>query len=308
MPTQIIGGKPYEQYSPSWYDAQKNESINAAGVKGTAEGTGESNYLRQLSPSLAGLYATVNGGGSQGGGSFSTPNTVQYPTSTFAPSGVGSVSADGLMGGFSAGNTPDAMTIAPVDLTKANTAAFATAKDQAANTAQASLTGLRSALQSRGMGGAGYEAGQIGSTLAREANTIGAASRDEARNEANLQAEQSIANLNAGVTQRGQTIGARESAANRELSAREAAFTGGIAQRGQDVSAQEGAAGRAADAAGRDYSGSIAQRAQDIDAATSAADRAQREAALKSNQTLAILQAVMGGRSGRSYGAQGYVY
>ncbi len=307
MPTQIINGQPYEQYSPGWYDAQRNAAIQSEGTSGTAGGTGEANYLKALSPTLTGLYSAVNGSTSSGGQQTSTPGTVAYPTSSGGGSSVGGVSSANLFGG-DADRTPMAETIAPVDLTAANTAAFATAKDQAANTAAASMSGLRSALQARGMGGAGYEAGQIGQTLGREANTIGQASRDEARNEANLRAEQSIANLNAGVAQRGQTIGAQQADASRRAAAREAAFSGDITQRGQDLSSSNSAAERAAQAAGNAYSGAIAQRGQDIQSAQSAADLAERDAARKSSQTLAILQSVLGGRGGNFSRVPDYVY
>lgn len=338
MPTQVINGQSYEQYSPEWYAAQKADTVDRAGVSGTAEGTGEANYLSKLSPTLSGLYSAIggnNGGTSSAGvpasvsygGGGSTPGTVSYsaPSSTMGvPSAV---SSSGLTGPQTSTFNPTA-TIGPLNLASSDAAAFANAKDQAGQTASASMTGLQQALAGRGMGGAGYEAGQIGSTLATAANTIGAAGRAKAIEDANLTAEGNVANLNAGVTQRGQDIGAEEGAANRTLQGKEAAFSGDISQRGQTLSAQEADANRAAEEAstafsggvtqrGQDlsaataardaaYSGSIAQRGQDIGAAESAADLAARNAALKSNQTLQILQSVLGGKS--SSVQPGYVY
>lgn len=338
MATQVINGQSYEQYTPEWYAAQRADVVNRAGVSGTAEGTGEANYLSKLSPTLAGLYSAIggNGGGtsgastpgtvSYGGSGGGTPGTVSYsaPSSTM---GAPSVSSSGLTGPQTSTYNPTA-TIAPLNLAASDTASFANAKDQAGQTASASMLGLQQALAGRGMGGAGYEAGDIGRTLSTAANTIGAAGRAKAIEDANLTAQGNVANLNAGVAQRGQDIGAEEGAANRGLQGKEAAFSGDIAQRGQTLSEQEADANRQAEEAataysggvtqrGQDigaetaarnaeYSGSIAQRGQDIGAAESAADLAQRQAALKASQTLQILQSVLGGKS--SSVQPGYVY
>lgn len=259
--SQIIGGQSYAPYSPEWYAAQNQDVIRRTGVAGTAAGTGEANYLAKVSPSLAGLYAATGVGGDSGsgGGVGAPPVASDTLTRGGAPTPSGPAS------------------IAPVDFSKANTAAFATAKDQAAQTADASMRGLSGALAARGLGGAGYEAGQIGNTLSREANTIGAAGRDEARNEAALSAQASGENLSAGVTQRGQDIGAQEAEANRESQARSEAYSGAITQREQDIQQQE-----------------------------SAAELAQQKAALKASQSLAILKSVLGG--GAPQGPPDYVY
>lgn len=233
-PSQIINGGNYAPYTPQWYQAMDADAVRRSGVQGTAQGTGEANYWKSLSPSLMGLWSSLGLGGSGAGSGFQTgsiPNEVS----------IGS-------GGGSTATSPIA-TIAPLDFTKANAAAFATAKDQAAQTAQASMRGLQQALSARGLTGGGYQAGQIGTTLAREANTIGQASRDEARNEANLQAQADEANLGAQVTQRGQDISRQEADAERAARLAEASFSGGIAQRGQDIGVAESAANRAADLA-----------------------------------------------------------
>jgi hypothetical protein len=323
--TQVINGQSYTPYTPEWYAAQSGDFINRAGVSGTARGTDEANYLSKLSPSLQGLYSSLGIGGSSGTGSSSssTPNTVNYGgsgSSTAPPASVNyggfggdSVSSKGLK--TDAISTTPTATIAPLDLSKADTAAFATAKDQAAKTAGASMTGLQQALASRGMGGGGYEAGQIGNTLAREANTIGEAGRAQAVNDASLTAQGNLANLGAQVTQRGQDINSKQSDASRSLAAAEAAYSGDIAQRGQDIGGREAAAGfdvtqrgqdigagesadrLAADQAGTAYSGAITQRGQDISQQEAAATRAQQQATLRSQQTLAILQSVLGGKA-----------
>lgn len=308
MPTQIINGKPFEQYTPEWYAAQQGDTVQRQGVAGTAAGRGEANYLAELTPSLAGLYAASGGGGSSRATSGGVPSTVSYPGGQF-PSNArpDQVSSAGLTAGTAGPSSPTA-TIAPVDFSKANTAAFATAKDQAAKTAQASLLGLNQALRARGFGGAGYEAGQIGNTLANVANSVGEAGRSEAVHEADLGARAAEDNLNASVAQRGQDIGERQSSADRSLRGAEAAFSGGISQRGQNMGADEAAAARDAARADAAYSGSIAQRGQDINAAEAAANLAQSQATLKSQQTLAILRQVLGAGNGPSPNAGQYVY
>lgn len=305
MPTQVVNGAPFQQYSPEWYAAQQADTIRRQGIAGTAAGTGEANYLNALSPSLAGLYSATGLGGTTSGTSGTGTSPVSYQAPVAGSFDASSVAPTGLSPSGTPGSTPTA-TIAPLDLSKASTAAFATAKDQAARTAAASLTGLNQALTSRGLGGAGYEAGQVGNTLAQEANTIGEAGRAEAAKEADLQAQAAEANLGAEVTQRGQDIGAQQAAAERALQGSEAAFSGGIAQRGQDIGSREAAANLAAEEAGSAFSGGIAQRGQTIQQQEAAATLAQQQAALRSNQKLEILRSVLGG--GPSSNAGAYVY
>lgn len=131
-------------------------------------------------------------------------------------------------GGQSPAPTAQIPNVAPIDNTAAHAAAFGRAKDEAGNTANAALTGLTGELQRRGLGGAGYEAGQIGHTLARDANQIGAASRAEA--ESSFQEKQREAELNyqGSISQRGQDIGRETTLRGQDLSA-------GTAARGQDL-------------------------------------------------------------------------
>lgn len=210
---QTIGGTNYEMYTPAWYQARDQNQIHQSQVNGAASGKGLGSAWDSLPASLRGL---IDPSGSSSSSSSSA---------AFSVPGVGDFGWSGL--GSSDG--PAAVKpVAPVDLTSANSAAFATAKDQAAQTARASLDALSGELASRGMGGAGYEAGQIGGNLSREANTIGAASRAEAINEASLRADENKTNYEGSIAQRGQDI----SAAGQRLSA-------GVATRGQDISAAE---------------------------------------------------------------------
>jgi len=297
LQSQIINGNTYQIGSPEWYAAQQADIVQRAGVGGTAGGTAEANYLDKLTPSLAGLYSATGAypyGTSAGGGS--TPPNIGYPAGGGANFNAEPVSSGGLTSDSGTpANMPATVSINPTDVSAADTAAFATAKDEAAQTAAASMRGLQGALASRGMGGAGYEAGQIGNTLAQESNTIGAAGRAQAEKDAELQAQAAIANLNAGVAERGQTIGAGESAADRAAGEREAAFSGGVAERGQTLGSEEAAANLSAQQAQNAYTGAVTQRAQDIQQQETAAQLAEEQAALKSNQSLAILRSVLGG-------------
>lgn len=114
--------------------------------------------------------------------------------------------------------------VGPIDTGAAHAAAFGKAKDDAAMTAQSAMTGLQGILSQRGMGGAGYEGGQIGHVLGQEANQMGAASRAEAQSEADRSQRTAEFNANSAITQRGQ-----------DQSAQATAYQGAIQQRGQDL-------------------------------------------------------------------------
>lgn len=131
-----------------------------------------------------------------------------------------------------------------------NDSIYARAKDEAGSTARAALTGLQGELQARGMGGAGYEAGQIGGTLSREADTIGQVSRQNAQTQYDqaLARAQQADSLN--VTQRGQDIGALDSLYGIDVGA-------AVSQRGQDI-------GASTSKYGTDVGASIAARGQDL--------------------------------------------
>lgn len=71
---------------------------------------------------------------------------------------------------------------------------FGAGKDRAAQIANSSLTGLSSALAARGMGGAGYEAGQVGKIAGTAEGAVSAANRDTTQMQ--LGAEQHAADQN----------------------------------------------------------------------------------------------------------------
>lgn len=202
-----------EQQTPSGYEFNPVQQ----GYERTPTSAGQ-----RLGAALNGLKGSggLDGFGSMYGLSSSSGSTGPVGSSTSFPTvGYGSASAGSPSGGRVA---PVTMNTGALDA--ADSAAFGHAKDQAAQTASAAITGLSGELQRRGMGGAGYEGGQIGGTLSREANTIGEASRAEATNRAGVAQHVADENYTGGIAQRGQDIGSED-----------AKFSGGIAQRGQDI-------------------------------------------------------------------------
>lgn len=111
-------------------------------------------------------------------------------------------------------------------LRKNNDAIFANAKDHAANIARSAMTGLQGELQSRGMGGGGYEGGKIGETLSREADQIGGAERQNDMSQYQQAIDRGRANLGAQVTMRGQDLQASQAAASLEAQKQAAARSG----------------------------------------------------------------------------------
>lgn len=313
--TQLIGGKSYTMYSPEWYAAMDGNQVHEAGVAGSAAGTAAgsasvSNWQTKypgyqtpgpydINPALAGL--------SQAFGSSSSGGATSAPTVAFG----------GSAGGSSAGAPAVAMSalhpsaaVGSVDYTPptegqegaARAAIFARGRDTAAQTASASLTGLSDALSARGLTGGGYEAGQIGGTLAREANTIGEVSRQQSENELARAADVANRQYEGRIVQRGQDIGKSESDASRELAAASTAFQGGIVQRGQNMSANDSAAGRSLDVAKTAYSGAITQREQDLQAKRDADTFQTNQAQLQLEQrkaSLAGLSAALTGAAQR---------
>lgn len=192
------------------------------------------NNLQMQSGALAGLAGV---GGAVGGGQVNPPSTIPYgyqpgAAPTFDVTTPAEVSR--MQGG-----TPD-------QERASQSAIYAQTKDNAANATRAAMTALQGELQARGMGGGGYEAGQIGQNLSREANTIGEADRQQAVEQ--LKQAQHVADVqySGDVQQRAQNIGIGEGNANRsaslydsaegrKLSAANAAYSGGIQQRGQDM-------------------------------------------------------------------------
>lgn len=75
-------------------------------------------------------------------------------------------------------NPISAPTYGTPDSTAASAAVFARGKDRAAQIGQSSLRGLSDSLSARGVGGAGYEAGQVGKVAGQAESAVGMANRD----------------------------------------------------------------------------------------------------------------------------------
>lgn len=214
--TQIIGGKTYKQYTPEWYSAMDANKIQQAGVSGTAGGTAAGAALNALQAAVPNAFDPS--------GSSSTSSSSSSAGSGVAPVGYpgGSVPAPGT-GGLGGGSSP-ATGLPRVDTTEAQTAAFNRAKDQVGEVSRSALTGLRSALASRGqLGGAGESRGyeNIANTGVHELADV---AREGAIQESGLRERENALNYNGGISMRGQDIG-------RDLGI----YNGQIAQRGQDV-------------------------------------------------------------------------
>jgi hypothetical protein len=220
--TQIIGGKSYAMYSPEWYQAMDENKIHNAGVGGTAQGTGAGNaattYLNALKTSgypLLGSASSLGGGGSYGDIQATNPHIP-------APADVPRIGP---------ALTPDQIGhIQGPDMTAANAAEFARAKDQVGQTARGALTGLAGAMAGRGVLGSGVEGRGIGNVINKGQGELGDVSRQQAINNAALQEQNALASYQGDITQRGQNISHMDTTRGQD-----------VTQRGQDVSSHDSA-------------------------------------------------------------------
>lgn len=316
---QIINGQQYSQYSPQWYAAMDAEKIRSAGVSGTAQGTGQgaeaTTYLDALKKTGLGLLDSGGGStsSSTGGGTGTTTGSPYTPPATIAPPSIGGMGSPGGptagltaafdgpgyssmgpngigQGGSGPGiNAPPGGPgggsmipgITPVDTSAAQAAAFAHAKDQVGQIGQGSLTGLRSALGSRGMLGGGAESRATASVANRGMGELGDVSRQQAIDKSGLDERTATTNYTGQISQRGQNI----------------------TSRGQDLSADASRRQIDASLAATGYTGAITQRGQDILAAQAQADRTFQQQQAATAQRNAMLQGLLGalGGSGRQY-------
>jgi hypothetical protein len=158
------------------------------------------------------------------------------------------------------------------DMTAANAAAFARAKDQVGQTSRGALTGLAGAMAGRGISGSGVEGRGITSVINQGQGQLGDVSRQQAIEQAQLAEQNALAGYQGDISQRATDIGSMDTRRGQD-----------IGQRGQDISAQEAAtnslvAQRAQDQAmaGLGYQGGITQRGQDIGASQNAQELAMR--------------------------------
>lgn len=296
---QIINGQSYAMYTPAWYDAQHAEAQRRAKAMGQAAGNTtktandtaglpplgapltsgvDSSYTAPPSvtpPSLTGLTAAAAGNSAIPGVSMpmggANPPTSGGSSSTSSPTIGGS--------GTAASDSSAYAHLAPVDTTAAETASFNKAKDTVGQTTAGSLTGLRSALASRGMLGSGLEERGTTAAITAGAGQLGDVSRQQAVTRADEAQKNAQANFEGDITQRGQD------------------FSSADTRRGQDFQKEEAGNTLAGSLALGTYNGQIAQRGQDITAKSEQQRIAMEQAQLAAQQrstSLAGLSAALG--------------
>lgn len=184
-----------------------------------------------------------SGGGSNGGyGSVGSPGLYGMPTGTSTPMqfpNASSFPAPNINTNAPQITAPprvNAATGPSAQQTEAaDAAAFARAKDQATQISQSAMRGLQGGLAGRGMGGAGYEAGQIGKIVTNAADQSGEASRQNAQRAYDLAQHLGDENLQAELTQRGQDIGVSDANVNADLTNRGQVNSAMLGLRGQDI-------------------------------------------------------------------------
>jgi hypothetical protein len=219
---QIINGQSYSQYSPEWYAAMKANEVG----KGTTLGqTTKAAYDAMGNP------ADTESSSSSGAGGSASLDGISKAIPRIGDTGSGPTG--GSDGSFA---SPEKVAhINPVDLSAANSAAFGRAKDQVGQETSGTLTGLRSALASRGMLGSGAESRGTVSAITKGQGQLGEVSRQQAENEANQNLDIAKTNYSGDLSQRGQDVSMRGQ--NMDFSSTHRGQD--ITQRGQDIQQQE---------------------------------------------------------------------
>jgi hypothetical protein len=212
---QIINGQTYEQYSPQWYDAMRDSNVEKGRTLGR---TTKAAYDAMGNPA-----DTESSSGSGSGSLEGIANTI--PRIGDSPDGGG--------GTFAGPGRVEH--INPIDMSKANSAAFGRAKDQVGQETSGALTGLRSALASRGMLGSGAESRGTVSAITKGQGQLGEVSRQQAENEANQNLDIAKTNYSGDISQRGQDVTTR----GQDMDYRSTHRGQDITQRGQDIQQQE---------------------------------------------------------------------
>ncbi len=172
--------------------------------------------LQQLSLDAVNRPAPSFSGGSAGGGATIAPPSVQPLKS-----------ADVAV-----------PTLAPVDTSAATAAEYGRAKDKVGLETSGALAGLRSTLGGRGMLGSGAESRGTQKVINEGQQGLSEVDAAQAGKAADLAKQEATTNFEGGIAERGQTLGANESANAQALSAATTGYQGAIAQRGQDITAQ----------------------------------------------------------------------
>lgn len=149
--TQLIGGVPYQMYTPAWQSAMQADEAARAGRGGTNAGTAQGNAITAVTPSLTGLLNAANGSSGSGGGSSSSSSASGGLLGASSGGGGSTTGVPSISGG-----TPIA-DVKPVDMTAANAATFGAAKDQAGQTGRAEIDSMNGLLGATGMLGSGAQ-------------------------------------------------------------------------------------------------------------------------------------------------------
>lgn len=161
-------------------------------------------------PSLAGITSSLGTAATGAAAGTGAPgSTGAFGVGT----GTGTASGPVTSGSYQAG-------IQMPDMTAANDAAFAAAKDQVGQTSRASLDSLRGELGATGMLGGGAEAQDVRDVVNNNAEQLGQVSRNNATTNAATALDVAKTNYQGGITQRGQDIQSQEANAQLALTAR----------------------------------------------------------------------------------------
>lgn len=234
---QIIRGKTYSQYTPEWYEAMDADKAASAAAAGAAAGAGV-NGLRAAVPDL---FPGANTSSSSSG-STSTGSTI--PRATFPSGGTGTGGGGISIPGFpSNGSMPIGAQphLDVADTHAADEAAFNRSRDLVGQTTKASLTGLRSALASRGQLGGGGEFHGSERIVESGQQQLSDTSREQAIQASQRAAERAALQFQGDVSMRGQNLSASQAAAALAARLQEVQYQGDITQRGQDLASQHDA-------------------------------------------------------------------
>lgn len=177
--------------NPSYLAQQKADATNT--------------YMKGVSPSLSALMGQFGSmaGGMMGGGSGTAPGFEG------GPAGGG--------GGTGGGGVGNVAPIQPPDMTAANTAIFAKAKDRAGSLARASLNSLNGELGASGMIGSGAQAQATRDIVQGGAGMLEDTNNAMTVNNAQQAADFAKMGYQGSITQRGQDIQKQEADAQLAL-------------------------------------------------------------------------------------------
>ena len=178
-------------------------------LKGQVAGATETGFLSSLPPSLQGLMGGTTGTAGSTGTTGTTGST-------------GVAGTPGVTG--SSGSGSPIPQITPTDMTASNAATFANAKNQVGQTSRASLDALNGELGAQGMLGGGAAVQGARDVVNAGQTQLGAVTNQNAITDAQQQQADTLANLTAATTGRGQDIQAQEAAATEALAANNQQF------------------------------------------------------------------------------------